>query len=255
MTPLRIRLLVLAFLGLATAISVNALYFQEAPQLAAGEKGEELAEAPASAPAPEKPQPRSATAALPKSGLTKSALNAAEPVSATRPEPEANHTKPGDWPVRQAQPARRDAVSERVVQAIQRELAHRGYDPGGVDGRVDIETRSALIAYEFDKGMPLTGEPTEAILKSLLFSVGEGVGVERAEERFERRRELVAEVQSMLAKMGYGAPEGHGRLDATTRQAIEKFESDRNLTASGRLTPRVLLEMVIVTGRPFSSTG
>ena len=40
-----------------------------------------------------------------------------------------------------------------------------------------------------------------------------------------------------------------------TREAIRKFESDRHLQAEGRLTERVLLEMVIVTGRPFDADG
>src|SRR5688572_4415688 len=38
MTPFRMRLLVVAFLAIATAITVNALYFQEAPNLAATAK-------------------------------------------------------------------------------------------------------------------------------------------------------------------------------------------------------------------------
>jgi hypothetical protein len=88
-----------------------------------------------------------------------------------------------------------------------------------------------------------------------LFRLGEGVGARRADERFERQRALVSEVQNMLARMGYGAPASDGRLDARTREAIEKFENDRNLAASGRLSARVLLEMVIVTGRPFNPTG
>lgn len=246
MTPLRIRLFIVAFLGLATAISVNALYFQEAPQLAAGGSREALPETPALN--PEQDNSGTATAALPKS-----ALGASDPVGATV-QALQNRLKPADaWPVRQ--PPAPEPVSERVVQGIQRELARRGYDPGEANGRVDIETRSAIIAYEFDEGMPLTGQPSEAIFKSLLFRLGEAIGVERAEERFERRRALVTEVQDMLARMGYGAPARDGRLDDRTRQAIEKFESDRKLVASGRLTPRVLLEMVIVTGRPFNPTG
>ncbi|MGF1622333.1 MAG: peptidoglycan-binding protein [Rhodomicrobiaceae bacterium] len=225
---------------------MNALYFQEAPQRAAGGAREALPETPPAT--AQQDTPRSVTAALPKS-----ALEASDPVGATVQALE-NQSEPAEpWPLRQA-PAP-EPVSERVVQGIQRELARRGYDPGEANGRVEIETRSAIIAYEFDEGMPLTGVPSEAILKSLLFGLGEGLSEERTDERFERRRALVSEVQDMLARMGYGAPASDGRLDARTREAIEKFESDRNLAASGRLSARVLLEMVIVTGRPFNQTG
>lgn len=100
----------------------------------------------------------------------------------------------------------------------------------------------------------MTGEVSEAILKSLLFAGG-GKGDAGLQERFESRRRLVAEVQEMLSGLGYGGGPADGRLDDRTREAIRKFETDRNLAEGGRLTARVLLEMVIVSGRPFAVNG
>ncbi len=244
MTPIRIRLFVVAFIALATAISINALYFQEAPRLAGAAMRAPAADRVSAA--------RSSTAALPKADLAEEpapptpAKDHVEAPAAETATVDTRDTKKK----RQAPPA-----PPRLVNAIERELAHRGYDPGEIDGEPDIQTRSAIIAYEFDQGMPLTGEATEDILKSLIFATAGPDEEGLAPERFERRGELVAQVQDMLARMGYGGGPADGKLDTRTREAIRKFENDRDLDARGRLTPRVLLEMVIVTGRPFNANS
>jgi peptidoglycan hydrolase-like protein with peptidoglycan-binding domain len=235
MTPLRIRFLVFAFAVLATAISYNALYLQDAARLA----GSAI-----STPAELlKSQPGAETAALPRQGPAPAGRN--------------NHASladAGPAPPRTAVERARAPVSGRLVTAIQRELRQRGYDPGPVNGELGLETRSAIIAYEFDEAMPLRGEPTEALLKSLIFGAALGKAGPGPPARFERHGELIAEVQTMLADLGYGSGPIDGRLDAGTREAIRKFESDRDLDARGRISARLLLEMVIVTGRPFAAT-
>jgi peptidoglycan hydrolase-like protein with peptidoglycan-binding domain len=106
--------------------------------------------------------------------------------------------------------------------------------------------------------MPLSGEPSESVLKALIFakasSMSCGSKKGRA-KRFEHRRDVIKQVQQMLARLGYTSGPINGRLDAKTREAIRKFEADRNLKAAGRLTPRVLLEMVIVSGHPLAANG
>ena len=55
------------------------------------------------------------------------------------------------------------------MKAIQRELNLRGY-AGKPRPEPSVFTRAAIIAYEFDENMPLTGEPSEALLKSLILA-------------------------------------------------------------------------------------
>ncbi|NJM35256.1 MAG: hypothetical protein HC850_11700 [Rhodomicrobium sp.] len=233
MTPIRMRLFFAVFLAVAAAISVNALYLQNASRLAGAATGGQ------------------ATASLPqRENLPAAPLEPAPATAAPEPKPDIPAVQPVSQPV-QPQTARPPL---RLVKAIQRELADRGYAPGA-PGELDTATRAAIVAYEFDENMPLAGEASEAVLKSLIFGRAAGKTGPGPAARFERRRDLVAEVQDALARLGYVSGAIDGRLDEKTREAIRKFEIDRQLDAEGRLTERVLLEMVIVTGRPLNANG
>jgi peptidoglycan hydrolase-like protein with peptidoglycan-binding domain len=228
------RLLVAAFLAIATAISVNALYFQ-APRLAAlGTKvAAQQKEAPGPAKAGEQTRPL-VTAALP-----------AKPAADTvREKAAATPQKPVATP-----------SSADLVKAIQKKLAHFGYKTLPQDGQMGPETRAAILSAEFEQGMPLTGQPGDAVLSALYFLEASGRSSLASSDRFERDPKLIKEVQDLLAKLGYTSGPINGKLDAWTRDAIRKFETDRRLTADGRLSERILLEMVIEKGEPFLSKG
>jgi peptidoglycan hydrolase-like protein with peptidoglycan-binding domain len=233
------RLCVVVFLAVAAAISINALYLQDAPRIA-GAAMQSFAPA-----ADVTMTSAAATASLPKQNLAAPAENRAE-TTVTVVEPVARPLAPRSA----AKPA-----PAKLVKAIQRELSDRFYAVGEDNGVLGLQTRAAIIAYEFDEQMPLTGEPSEAVLKALIFGQPARKGGPGPVERFERRRRLVADVQEALAAMHYRSGPSDGRLDAETREAIRKFERDRRLQAGGRLTERVLLELVIATGRPLDAKG
>lgn len=239
MTPARIRLFILVFMALAAGISVNALYLQDAPSHAVSAlKNNRSAEDPAGQ------SSDSLTASLPQQSTISGSADKDDRIGAGSP-PDSRRREP------RTRQTRTPAPPKRVVRAIQRELNRRGYDAGPVNGEIGLQVRAAVLAYEFDKQMPLTGAPDEAILKSLLFSVGERREPGSA-ARFERREALVADVQRMLADLGYGAGAVNGQLSTRTREAIRRFQNDRGLGSTGRLTARVLLEMIIVSGQTFN---
>ncbi|MEJ2226732.1 MAG: peptidoglycan-binding protein [Alphaproteobacteria bacterium] len=247
MTPFRLRLSVAAFLALAAAITANALYMQEAPrQLAhAGDSSDGGTNG------------ASATAALPEAEAETESEAETKP---TTPDSETPETETATAPSSEdaSKPAAKkpeDATPpppSALVKNIQRELTERGYFSGEQDGVLTRDCRAAILAYEFDENMPLSGEASEAVLKALIFAraAGDNSGPGAA-ERFESRKTLVSQVQQMLAKYGYTSGPVNGTLDDKTRDAIKRFENDRHLEAAGHLSKRVLLEMVIVAGRPF----
>ena len=259
MTPFRMRMFLIVFLSIAAAIAVNALYLQHAPRLVVTGVQEPPLQATAEPVAPTTALPKSDPLAPEATGAAPAPEHPAEadlrPAEAA-PEPAAE--APAPRPVRpSAAPPSRPSppAPPRVIKAIQRELQFRGYMDEPATGTLGPVTRAAILSYEFDEGLPLAGEANEAILKSLIFGRVEGKAGPGPAERFEERRALVSQVQAMLAAMGYAAGPPDGRLDAKTRDAIRQFESDRHLSARGRLTERVLLEMVIVAGRPIVVNG
>lgn len=243
MTPFRMRLLVVAFLAMATAITVNALYFQDAPRLAASTVGGGAAKPEVDARAPAKPSPH-----MPP-GIT-----AALPSDVEPSKPESQPAKP---PVPDAPRAAARAPEQPapLVRSIQNKLAHFGYKTIPQDGLAGAETRAAVLAVEFEAGRPLSGEPAEGILSALFFLEASGKTRLASSDGFEGDPKLVHEVQDLLDRLGYTPGSTDGKLDDKTRDAIRRFAADRNLKAEGRLTERVMLEMVIERGRPFLSKG
>ena len=61
-------------------------------------------------------------------------------------------------------PAPSRPAPDATVQAIQRKLNELGYDAGTADGLMGRGTRSAVIAFQQDRGLAATGEADQALL-------------------------------------------------------------------------------------------
>ena len=61
----------------------------------------------------------------------------------------------------------------------------------------------------------------------------------------------IAAVQRALSEYGYGQLRLSGTLDEPTSAAIQKFEAERKLPVTGRLSDRLLGELSAMTGRPI----
>src|SRR5699024_4010583 len=57
--------------------------------------------------------------------------------------------------------------SNATVQAIQRKLNELGYEAGTADGLMGRKTRSAIIAFQQDRGLTTTGVADQALLLQL----------------------------------------------------------------------------------------
>lgn len=233
------RLLVTAFLAIATAITVNALYFQAPPQLAATAEGGAAQK-----------QPGDAQKGAPVRG--RSMTTAALPTDAARPKVATLAPLPPAPPPPQKTPALEPTP---LVRSIQRKLIQFGYKSLPQDGLPGRETRAAILAAQFEQGVPMTGEPGDGVLAALYFLEASGRTRIGSSERFEQDRLLVEQVEDFLAKLGYGSGPVDGQLDAKSREALRRFEADRQLAPDGRITERILLEMTIENGKPLLSGG
>jgi hypothetical protein len=61
----------------------------------------------------------------------------------------------------------------------------------------------------------------------------------------------IAAVQRALSEYGYGQIKVNGILDGPTSAAIQKFERERNLPGTGRVSDRLLKELAALVGHPI----
>ncbi len=229
MRPLAARLTFFGFLLLAGAIAANALYMQPAPETADDTRGTE-----------------------PQASRSPDVGPATVGESARPAQDRAASAPPRVPPAKRPAPA---APRPAIVRAVQRELAHRDYVIKHRDGQIDTQTRLAILQYQFDTGAILTGRPSEALLESILFGPFQSASRADPVAQLEADGKLVASVQGALSRLGFASLEQNGRLGQQTRDALRQFAEFVDLRPDGRLSPRLLLELIDMTDEAISPGG
>jgi peptidoglycan hydrolase-like protein with peptidoglycan-binding domain len=216
MTPRRARIYASVFSLLTASVAANVLLLQPRVRPA----GQQTAEVPSSAPGSSQYQ----TAAIPKPKLA---------------SPQASA---------EAGPA--------TVRAIQRELKAAGHYDGPVDGIANLSTHAAVMSYESDHGLQLTGVPSDALLKTLILGTDGRAGVPRSGlvVRGTPAEQVTRLVQQLLTGRGYNIGAVDGRLGEDTRRAIQAFETAQRLPPSGRISAALVtrLQRTATTGKVAS---
>jgi peptidoglycan hydrolase-like protein with peptidoglycan-binding domain len=88
---------------------------------------------------------------------------AAEITNSTSPAPKI--TEPDVVPLTELPSA--PAKTENAIAKLQLRLAKLGYDPGSRSGEMDEGTRSAIMIFEMDNGLPMEGKITKQLLSAL----------------------------------------------------------------------------------------
>ncbi|MEM9813066.1 MAG: lytic murein transglycosylase [Pseudomonadota bacterium] len=73
----------------------------------------------------------------------------------------------GGAPLWSAFPPDANGMTRADRMTLQRRLTALGFDTGGVDGVIGRATEAAIRAYETSQGLPVTGTPTQNLLRSL----------------------------------------------------------------------------------------
>lgn len=216
MTPRQARAALGGFFLLATGVTGNALYLQEAISLNSALGKTTVAPGREVSPRPPAAE-RQKTAAL------------------LKPQPAGTETAPDAPP---------DEADTRTVRAIQQELNRRRHGPLAVDGVVRPTMRAAIMAFEHEHNLPLTGEATQALLKRLV--LGAPAAPETAgtpEVKSPHAKAMIRQVQQLLAARGYRPGPADGRLSGETVAAIRAFERDQRLAPKGRISADVLVRL------------
>lgn len=178
------------------------------------------------------------------------------PVAAPRAKPvEAEPVKP--------QLAKADAPAAQrprneVITDIQRELARRGFYEGPPDGVHGPKTDAAMRDFEQAAGLRPGSEPNEVFLRALTRSQAtakpragavQPVPSDPIAELIAPSAKRILAVQRALTEYGYGQFKPNGTFGPETKSAIEQFERARKLPVTGQISPKLLRELSVVTGR------
>jgi peptidoglycan hydrolase-like protein with peptidoglycan-binding domain len=127
------------------------------------------------------------------------------------------------------------ADPRQVTREIQSALAAKGYETGGQDGIAGPVTQAAILAYEIDNALPLTAEPSEALL-GMIKDGRRGPATNAALAPGAKAEALIRSVQTSLTKLGYSAGRADGRLGEATIAAIRAFEKQQAMPDTGRIS-------------------
>jgi hypothetical protein len=129
-----------------------------------------------------------------------------------------------------------------VIRAVQRELSQRGYKPGVPSGVATAATRRAIMAFQHDHGLPPTGEPSEALLKAIVFensdtprAPGKSAGPEQRNHRapittaaIKRHSPTLANHRTVQAASRLCAGAGHWASQSTCERGSPAHAKERH---------------------------
>jgi peptidoglycan hydrolase-like protein with peptidoglycan-binding domain len=231
MTPGQARVALLSFLLVTVGVATNALFLQAGPvplSKAAADR------APARPAAERGAKVGEATALRRGGGLRSSPEEQALRIARFAPDPGKIDPAP-------AGPD--DSADAETIRAIQRELKLRGYGPLGGDGVIGLTTRAAIMAFEHDHGMALSGEASDRLLKRILLGAADPASADSSgagRVRSGHAEQVIRSVQQWLAALGYQPGRVDGRPGEDTVKAIRDFEMDKGLVPRGRVSAELV---------------
>jgi peptidoglycan hydrolase-like protein with peptidoglycan-binding domain len=234
MTPGQARVALLSFLLVTVGVATNALFLQAGP-------------VPASKSVVERASPRPAADRGIKAGET-AAMRRGASVSSS-PEEQALRIArfaPDPGKIDPAPAGPDDTADTETIRAIQRELKLRGYGPVGGDGVIGLTTRAAIMAFEHDQGMALSGEASDRLLKRILLGAADPASADSSgagRVRSGHAEQVMRSVQQWLAALGYQPGRIDGRPGDDTVKAIRDFEMDKGLVPRGRVSAELVVRL------------
>jgi peptidoglycan hydrolase-like protein with peptidoglycan-binding domain len=143
-----------------------------------------------------------------------------------------------------------------VTRAVQRELKIRGYETGSADGSPSLMTRAAIMSFEYDHALPMTGKPSQRLLKAIILGNGaRGTRTVGSNGQSNEAADVIRSVQVSLAKAGYKPGRVTGKLSPETMRAIRAFEADQALPETGRISGPLVSRLARVSGDGTLAAG
>ena len=165
------------------------------------------------------------------------------PLPAPRPDPVAFQIAPSDHDA--SINSAEDAARRALLRDLQAALSQLGFYDGPVDGLDGPRTHAAVSTYQKAHGLDDTGEASYRLLQHVRLTTKNIAPLPPAPPAGDPQ---VAGLQKVLADLGYAPGKIDGQLGAETRSAIERFERDRNLPVTGKISADLVKELSQVSG-------
>ena len=249
--PRLLRIAVMAFLAIGAGIAFNVLVLQDRKGGAIAERARlEKAQAKTTADRQRRlvVDPKDGRTGPAQPGVQPTmAANLARPVVAT-PEPPAHPSRTGRFatqPPMAAPPQMPRDEEAETIRLVQTRLAGLGYEPGAANGIAGLLTRGAVMAYEHDQGLPVTGEVSGPLLRLLEKAPGarEAMALRVAQPRAPHAEQVLRTVQQSLAALGYFTARVDGRGSEALERAIRDYEMDNGMIPTGRVSAPLLTRL------------
>lgn len=232
------RLCLAAFACLSVAVTFNLIFFQGRRLTSSVETAAISADAIMRRPsgdaaaAPKADEGRAANVGQAEAALVAPVVPA--PVAAERRSPERTPATTTSA-VAAAVPGMSRAD---VVRGLQRGLGALGYEPGQPDGVVGLMTRAAIMAYEADNGLALTGEPAEELLKRLNSGSPPSRSPRKGppEVKNIEAAQIIRSVGQWLSALGYPLAKIETGMSPALVRAIRDFEASQKMPETGRIS-------------------
>ncbi len=136
----------------------------------------------------------------------------------------------------------------KLVYAIQRELLQRHYGIEKISGRITLQTRGAIMAYQSDHKLPLTADASESLLQHILFGGYGSLADSELMTPNKKALKISVSVQQSLLEMGYSAGVLGSVRHPAFGQSIKKFEKDWKIPVTGRVSGRLIKTLQRIAG-------
>jgi peptidoglycan hydrolase-like protein with peptidoglycan-binding domain len=134
----------------------------------------------------------------------------------------------------------------QLVQSIQTALNQQGYNAGAADGVFDSVARSAILAYQGDFDLPLTGEPSPQLLTHLASSSLEPGAAGVYDGGYVSQVtaiQLNKDIQVELNRLGYNVGVPDGLFGTRTRQAVLSYQKEVGVPQTGEPSRQLLTQL------------
>ncbi len=155
----------------------------------------------------------------------------------------------------------------KLVADIQQALSAKGFYDGAVDGLWGAKTDSAVRDFLRATGSNAGVDASETLLRAIQTSAvrADEAAAPRANDPIARllkpgapapapaqpSDKRVRAIQRVLAEFGYGQIKPTGVIDTNTKVAIEKFQREHAMAATGEVTDKLVQSLGALAGHPL----